>query len=93
MDFSLYLRFGMALALVLALMVGAAWLVRRLGIAGAAPAVRGNRRLKIVESLAIDTKRRLVLVRSDECEHLLLLGPAGDLLVGQTTAPGTGVEP
>ena len=30
---------------------------------------------------AVDAKRRLVLVRRDDVEHLILLGPASDLVV------------
>ncbi len=35
---------------------------------------REDRRLELVESLALDPTRRLVLVRLDKHEHLLLLG-------------------
>lgn len=35
---------------------------------------RGSRRLELVESLTLDAQRRLVLVRLDAREHLLLLG-------------------
>lgn len=77
-----YLRFAIALALVLALIAGAAWVVRRLGLVGVAPTSRGGRRLSLVESLVIDTKRRLILVKQDDEEHLILLGPAGDVPLG-----------
>jgi flagellar protein FliO/FliZ len=39
------------------------------------------RRLQIVESLAIDTRRRFVIVRCDGHEHLLLLNPTRDIVV------------
>ncbi len=81
MDPTTYLRFAIALALVLALIAGAAWIVRRLGLVGVAPAARGGRRLGLVESLAVDTKRRLVLVKHDDDEHLILLGPTGDIQI------------
>lgn len=42
---------------------------------------RGPRRLKVQESLMLDPRHRLVLVRRDDREHLLLLGPGQDLLV------------
>lgn len=38
-------------------------------------------RLGITESLRIDEKRRLVLVRRDDSEHLVLLGATSDLLL------------
>lgn len=86
-----YLRFAIALALVLALIAGAAWVVRRLGLVGVAPTSRGGRRLSLVESLVIDTKRRLILVKQDDQEHLILLGPAGDVPLGTVkSAPRKG---
>jgi flagellar protein FliO/FliZ len=39
------------------------------------------RRLQIVESLLIDPRRRLVIVRCDGTEHLLLLGINEDVVV------------
>ncbi|MCL2474039.1 MAG: flagellar biosynthetic protein FliO [Alphaproteobacteria bacterium] len=38
-------------------------------------------RLRIIESLALDAKRRIVILRCDEKEHLLLLGQSNDLLI------------
>lgn len=40
-------------------------------------------RLQVVESKMIDARRRLVLVKRDEQEHLLLLTPQGDVVVEQ----------
>jgi flagellar protein FliO/FliZ len=70
-----YTTYALSLILVLGLIIGLAWLVRRFGLAGplAIPAGR-QRRLKLVEVLTLDARRRLVLVRRDEVEHLLLLG-------------------
>jgi len=42
---------------------------------------RPERRLKIVESLPLDSRWRLVIVQCDDTEHLLLLGPGQDRLV------------
>jgi flagellar protein FliO/FliZ len=39
------------------------------------------KRLHIAETLAIDARRRLVIVRRDDTEHLLLLGTGQDLVV------------
>ncbi len=79
-----YLNFAIALALVVALILGLAWAVKRFGLGG--PLVRGlpsgaGRRLAVVEVLTLDPRRKLVLVRRDEREHLLLLGAGADLLV------------
>lgn len=46
------------------------------------PGIAGkDQRLKIVESFALDVRRRLVIVRCDGAEHLLLLGGSQDLIV------------
>ncbi|MBC7768320.1 MAG: flagellar biosynthetic protein FliO [Phycisphaerales bacterium] len=44
------------------------------------------RRLKLSESLMLDPRRRLVLVRCDGREHLILLGPSGDIVVSEMAA-------
>lgn len=38
-------------------------------------------RLHIIESKMIDARRKIVLIKRDEQEHLLLLSPNGDLLI------------
>lgn len=40
-----------------------------------------RKRLEVVESLPLDIKRRLVIVRCDGREHLLLLGLNQDMLI------------
>lgn len=40
-----------------------------------------KKRLELVETLTIDTRRRLVIVRCDDNEHLLLLGANQDIVV------------
>lgn len=82
MEIEAYFRFFAALALVLGLIAAVAWGARRLGLAGRLPIVRGRaRRLGMIETMSLDTKHRLVLVRRDDAEHLLLLGPAGAAVV------------
>lgn len=88
MDLSLYLRFILALAAVLALIAGAAWLVRRFGLFGVNPGRRPDqRRLAINAVQPLDARRRLVLVRRDGVEHLLLVGGANDLVIETGIAP------
>jgi flagellar biogenesis protein FliO len=47
---------------------------------------KGKRRIRVLETLPIDTRRRLVLIRCDETEHLLLLGGAQDCVVKSALA-------
>ena len=97
MDAPEILRFAGALVLVLGLIALAGFVGRRLGLGGANVARGGRaRRLSVIESIALDPKRRLVLVRRDQVEHLLLLGPSNDLVVESATsaeAPAATVIP
>lgn len=82
MESDLILRFLIALALVLALIGIVALIARRLGFGGRiAPRSGRHRRLGVVEAMALDPKRKLVLLRRDEIEHLLLVGGPTDLVV------------
>jgi flagellar protein FliO/FliZ len=38
-------------------------------------------RLGLVETIALDSRRRLVLIRRDQTEHLLLIGSGRDLVI------------
>ncbi len=89
MDLENYLRFLAALILVIAMIGAAAWAVRRLGLAGRLPSIgrRAARRLGVVEFMALDPKTRLVLVRRDDAEHLLLLGAGGTVVVERGIDP------
>jgi flagellar protein FliO/FliZ len=49
---------------------------------------RAGKRLSVVEALTLDPKRRLVLIRRDDVEHLLLVGPETAMVVeGGITPP------
>jgi len=76
-----YAWYFSALVLVIGLILALAWIARRLGFMGRLASTGGKRRLGIVEVLPLDAKRRLVLVRRDGVEHLVLLGLAGDLVI------------
>jgi len=81
MDLDAYLRFALALVLVIGLIALIAWLARRFGLAQRlAPGTgtpRKYRRLAVVEVCPVDGRRRLVLVRRDGIEHLIMLSAAG----------------
>lgn len=90
MDTTVYIRTVASLVLVLGLMMAVLWALRRFGLAGMVPrAGQARRRLAVVETLSLDGRRRLVLVRRDGREHLLLLGGGVDVVVEQ----GIAVEP
>lgn len=72
-----------AFVIVLALIGAAAWLVRRFG--GNSIGSNANRgrmpRLAVIDAAAVDGRRRLVLVRRDNVEHLLMIGGPTDIVV------------
>ncbi|HZB90640.1 MAG TPA: flagellar biosynthetic protein FliO [Stellaceae bacterium] len=87
MGFETYGRFVLALLFVVLLILACAWVARRLGFAGRLAAVRSSqRRLAILEVLPLDGKRRLVLLKRDGVEHLVLLGQPGDLVIERGSA-------
>ena len=77
-----YMKFVFALIFVLGLIGGFALLAKKFCMGNRGPMRRnkGNR-LSIIESMALDAKRRVVLVRRDDKEHLLLLGGATEMVI------------
>ena len=83
-----YVTFVAALIFVLALILMIAWLMRRFGLATSMiPSAGRQRRLAIVDMLALDPRRRLILVRRDDVEHLLLVGQDTALVVESGIRP------
>ena len=83
MDLEDYFRFAVALILVLGLIGLLALIAKRFGMV---PRVtigrtRGDKRVNIVDVTNIDGKRRLILVRRDDTEHLILLGVNGETVI------------
>lgn len=83
MDMDSYTRFALSLVFVIGLIFVVAALLRRFGVAGTPLGAgnRGRRRIAIVESAMVDGRRRLLLVRRDDREHLLLVGGTTDLTI------------
>lgn len=82
-DMPLPAKFLIAFVIVLALIGAVAWLVRRFGAGGlTTSSARGRQtRLGVIEATAVDSRRRLVLVRRDNVEHLIMLGGPTDVVV------------
>ncbi len=82
MEISAYIRFLFALVFVLGLIGALSWAAKRYGAGGRVAARAGKgRRLGIVEVATIDARRRVVLLRRDDTEHLVLLGATNDLVI------------
>ena len=86
MSLDAYGRFLLALIFVVALILVIAWLARRFGLGGRFIAAGATRRLAILEVLPLDGKRRLVLLKRDGVEHLVLLGQQSDLVIERGSA-------
>jgi flagellar protein FliO/FliZ len=78
-----------ALAATIGAIYVLAAIARRSGLAAAS---RPGRRLSVVETIALDPRRRLVLARCDEAEALLLVGGESDQVVGWVTPPARTAE-
>jgi flagellar protein FliO/FliZ len=76
-------RLLLALTFVIALMGGLAFILKKTGLGGAkAENTKDNKkRLKLIEVLPLDTRRRLVIVQCDKKQHLVLLGANADTVI------------
>jgi flagellar biosynthetic protein FliO len=81
-----------AVALVLALLGGALWALRRRGFAGVAPCWKpAGRRMESLERLSLGPQHALHLVRVGEAELLLAVSPSGCALLTSLARPSTEV--
>lgn len=82
-----YLTALFALGAVIVLILLGVWLLKLL-FRVSSNGVRGrNKRLAIVDSLVVDQKRQLLIVRRDNVEHLILTGGNQDLVVEAGIVP------
>jgi flagellar protein FliO/FliZ len=81
-DTPLAVKFVLAFLIVLGLIFAAFWAVRRFGAGRLGGGMRGRQpRLSITESIPIDNRRWLHLVRRDNVEHLVMIGGTTDVVV------------
>ncbi|MEB2843553.1 hypothetical protein GAO09_14995 [Rhizobiales bacterium RZME27] len=66
------------------------WLIR--GRGGPSPFLRGGKnrqpRLQVLDAAAVDARRRLVLVRRDDVEHLIMIGGPTDVVIESSIVDG-----
>lgn len=87
-----YIKFLAALIFVLSLMGGLAFVLKKLGLSQSSLGGGKSKRLKISEVLPIDARRKLVLVRQDDKEHLVLLNSSGDTVIKTDINPHVNEE-
>ncbi len=82
-EIPLAVRFFLAFLIVLGLIGAAAWAVRRFGSGRYRGAGQRGRqpRLAVIDQASVDARRRLILIRRDNVEHLLLIGGPTDVVV------------
>jgi flagellar protein FliO/FliZ len=97
-EMPLAVRFFLAFLIVLGLIGVTAWAVRRLGSGRLGTnGVRGRQpRIAVIDHASVDGRRRLILVRRDNVEHLLMVGGPSDVVVEanivRATAAATGAR-
>jgi flagellar protein FliO/FliZ len=75
-------QYVITLAFILAVIAVVVFAIRRFRLGGSGATARARLpRLAVVDALVIDGKRRLVLVRRDNVEHLVLIGGPTDIVV------------
>ena len=92
MEPTAYLRFFLALILVLGLILGLTWVLKRVGFGVGGPLTR-RRRLRIVESATVDGRHRVVLIRRDDVEHVVLVGPNTSQVIERAIPAANSPEP
>jgi flagellar protein FliO/FliZ len=81
-EMPLAVRFFVAFLIMLGLIGAIAWAVRRFGTGRLGATTRGRQpRLAVIDYAAVDGRRRLILVRRDNVEHLLMIGGPSDVVV------------
>ena len=81
MDYQDYLKFFAALIFVLSLMGGLAFVLKRIGWGQAGMISPAKKRLKIIEVLPLDARRKAIILQRDTTQHLVVLGPSGETIV------------
>jgi flagellar protein FliO/FliZ len=82
-EMPLAIRFFLAFLIVLGLIGVTAWAVRRFGTGRLGSSTSRGRqpRLAVIDYASVDARRRLILVRRDNVEHLLMIGGPTDVVV------------
>jgi flagellar protein FliO/FliZ len=81
-EMPLAVRFFVAFLIVLGVIGAIWWIVRRFGSGRLGASTRGRQpRLAVIDYASVDNRRRLILVRRDNVEHLLMIGGPSDIVV------------
>ena len=94
-ELPLPVKLVVAFVVVLALIALATWALRRIGGTrlGTPPARGRQPRLAVIDAAPVDGRRRLVLIRRDNVEHLIMIGGPTDVVVEQNILRAVPVAP
>src|SRR6185436_3174617 len=91
-DLPPFVNFVIAFVVVLGLIGGLTWLVRRFGATRVDACARSRQpRLAVIDAAAVDGRRKLVIIRRDNVEHLLMIGGPTDVVVETNIVRAAGV--
>lgn len=93
MDYSQYFRAILSLTFVLGLIGLVSFLAKKFLLERQMSIGNKLKRLSIEEVRPIDAKRRLVIIKRDNVEHLVLLGQGSDLLIESDIKPQMPANP
>jgi flagellar protein FliO/FliZ len=81
-EMPLAVRFFVIFLVVLGVIGAIIWAIRRFGSGRLGTSPRGRQpRLAVIDYATVDNRRRLLLVRRDNVEHLLMIGGPSDIVV------------
>ncbi|NNE41228.1 MAG: FliO/MopB family protein [Marinicaulis sp.] len=86
------LRVTFGLVAVIGLIGICAVIARKAGLLSASGGLVRKRRLAVVETLALDARRRLAIIKCDSQEHLIVLGANGEQVIASNLEPTPSLE-
>jgi flagellar protein FliO/FliZ len=78
-----WVRFLFASVTVVSLMLLLGWALKYFSMRGWLVPKETAEKIKIIASMPVDARRKLVIARCEEIEYHLLLGPANDLVLSR----------
>ena len=83
MDYVAYLNAILALIFVLGLIGLFSFIFKKVSTGQLGGKSKDAKRISLEEVFYLDTKRKLLLVKRDDVEHLILLGPTSETVIEQ----------
>jgi len=75
------LNAAFALGIVIVLIVGGLWLLKLFTAAGERLGRPSDKRLQVVDTATVDGKRKVMIIRRDNVEHVVMTGGPQDLVI------------